>query len=95
MEVIAMCSNLTRGFRRLLISSYPKTFSQFRGQMPLETASEAPRGQEIPYAPRRHLSPEQIEEIVAGYLDGTTARELGEKFDVHRTTVSEILKDRE
>ena len=77
-----MCSNPTRGFRRLLTSSDPETFSQVRGETTIETVLDVPRGQEIPYSPKRHLSPSEIEQIVAGYLAGTTARELGERFEV-------------
>ena len=53
---------------------------------------DIPRGQEIPYSPKRHLGPAEIEQIVAGYLAGTTARELGERFEVDRKTVSGTLK---
>jgi hypothetical protein len=87
-----MCSNPTRGFRRLLTSSYPDALSQVRGNLAIETVLEAPRDHEVPYSPKRHLSPHEIEQIVAGYLAGATARELGEKFAVYRTTVSAILK---
>ncbi len=38
------------------------------------------------------LTPEQIEQIVAEYLAGATARKLGEGFEVDRKTVSGILK---
>lgn len=55
-------------------------------------AAAGSRGREIPYSPKRHLSPSEIEKIVARYLAGTTARELGEKFEVDRKTVSGILK---
>ena len=87
-----MCSNPSRGFRRLLTSSDSQTFSQVRGAKAMKTVLDIPRGQEIPYSPKRHLSPDHIEQIVAGYLAGTTARELGKRFEVDRTTVSGILK---
>ena len=45
-----------------------------------------------PLLPQAPSQPREIEEIVAGYLAGTTARELGEKFEAHRTAVSGILK---
>jgi len=61
--------------------------------MAIETVLVSRRGQEIPYSPKRHLRPEEIEQIVAGYLAGTTTRELGERFEVDRTTVSGILKN--
>ena len=80
-----MCSNPTRGFRRLLTSSDPEGSSQVRGGLATETAIEVPRRQKIPYSPKRHLSPDQRDQMVAGYLAGTTVRELGEKFEVHRT----------
>ena len=88
-----MCSNPTRGFRRLLTSSDPQTFSQVRGENTTESVLDVPRGQEISYSPKRHLSSSEIEQIVAGYLAGTTARELGERFEVDRKTVSGILKN--
>ena len=47
----------------------------------------------MPYSPKRHLSTEQVVQIVAGYLAGATALELGERFEVNRTTVSKLLKD--
>ena len=34
------------------------------------------RSQEVSYSSQRHLSPEETEQIVAGYLAGTTAQEL-------------------
>jgi len=87
-----MCSNPTRGFRRLITSSDPQPFSQVRDNLATKLFLDVPRGQEVPYSPKRHLSPDQIEQIVAGYLAGTTARELGERFEVDRSTVSGILK---
>jgi len=50
-----------------------------------------PIGQEVPYSPKRHLSHEQIQEILAGYLAGSTAKELGERFEIDHATVSKIL----
>ncbi|MEV0650954.1 hypothetical protein AB0I28_37455 [Phytomonospora sp. NPDC050363] len=41
---------------------------------------------------KKYLTPEQELEVVAGYLAGSTARELGAKFGVHRNTVGRILK---
>lgn len=67
-----MCSNSTRGSRRLLTSSNPETFSQVRGETLIQIVLDVPRGQEILYSPKRHLCPEQIDQIVAGYLAGTT-----------------------
>lgn len=34
----------------------------------------------------------EIKELVAGYQAGSTAKELGERWGIHRTTVSAILK---
>ena len=87
-----MCSNPTRVFRRLLTSSDAHTFSQVRGEKAITTVLDVPRGQKIPYSPKRHLGPGEIEQIVAGYLAGTTTRELGERFEVDWKTVSGILK---
>lgn len=42
----------------------------------------------------RRLRPDQVEKVVAGYQAGATLRELGERFSVHRTTVSELLEQR-
>ena len=61
-----MCSNPTRSFRRLLTSSDPVTFSQVMGDKTIQTVVDIPRGQEVPYSPKRHLSPSEIEQIVAG-----------------------------
>ena len=66
--------------------------SQVRGEKAIITVLDVPRGQKIPYSPKRHLGPGEIEQIVAGYLAGTTARELGERFEVDGNTVSGILK---
>ena len=90
--MIAICSNPNRGFRRLLASSDLDALSEVRGPMAIETVVKVSGGHEVPYTPKRHLSPEQIEEVVAGYLAGTTAQELGQKFEIDRTVVSRILR---
>ncbi len=41
---------------------------------------------------KRHLSPEDIETILAGYKAGITAKELGAQFEINRNTVSALLK---
>lgn len=46
---------------------------------------------EVP-ARHRRLSPDQLCELATQYEDGATVYELGERFGVHRNTVSEILK---
>jgi predicted DNA-binding protein (UPF0251 family) len=106
-EVIAMCSNtrVNRAFDRLLKihqgfyqDPRPSTVDTRQGVGGSLTANapvfepHSPSGQEIPYSPKRHLSSSEIEQIVAGYLAGTTARELGERYEVDRKTVSRILK---
>src|ERR1700694_497366 len=47
-------------------------------------------------SPKRklHLASEQVEAIVADYRAGSTAKELGAKFGIHRSTVSGLLKRR-
>jgi len=60
--------------------------------MAIETTYEAVPSPNSALSPKRHLSPEQITQIVAQYQDGATARELGERLEVHRTTVSGVLK---
>jgi hypothetical protein len=56
-----------------------------------ELRSAAPR------EPKRHpkqLCPDQIDELVAGYQSGITAKALAAKFDIHRGTVAAHLERR-
>jgi len=41
---------------------------------------------------QRRLPPEEIEELVAGYVAGTTAIALAGKYSIHRTTVLALLE---
>lgn len=52
-----------------------------------------PRTAERPNRARR-LRPEEIDELVAAYVDGTTTKELGERFKIHKTTVGKHLRAR-
>ena len=40
------------------------------------------------------LGDEQVQDLVAGYLSGTTVYELATRFGCHRNTVSRLLKSR-
>lgn len=40
----------------------------------------------------RHLQPEQVEKLIAGYQAGATVYELGDLFGIDRKTVSRILR---
>ena len=51
-------------------------------------------GDLIPHSPRHHLTTHEIEELVAGYQAGSTAKELGDRWRVHRSTVAALLKAR-
>jgi len=42
----------------------------------------------------RRLRPDQVDLVIESYLAGSTLREIGQRFSVHRTTVSELLKAR-
>jgi predicted HTH domain antitoxin len=42
----------------------------------------------------RRLQPHQVDEVVSRYLAGATLKELGEQYQVHRTTISELLDRR-
>ena len=51
----------------------------------------------IPRTPKqihRRLQPAQVDEIVSRYLGGATLKELGNEYQVHRTTISELLEQR-
>ncbi len=51
-------------------------------------------GAEIPTRRQAHrrLRPDEIRELVAGYQAGSTVYELARQFRIHRTTVSDLLK---
>jgi DNA-directed RNA polymerase specialized sigma24 family protein len=40
----------------------------------------------------RHLNDEQVQDLVAGYVEGASVYELGERFGIDRRTVSKILR---
>ena len=40
----------------------------------------------------RHLEPDQVEKLVAGYQAGATVYKLGDQFGIDRKTVSRILR---
>jgi hypothetical protein len=51
----------------------------------------------IPRTPKqthRRLQPLQVDEVVSRYLVGATLKELGKHYQVHRTTISELLEQR-
>ena len=51
----------------------------------------------IPGTPKqvhRRLRPDQVDQVVCLYLAGATLKELGKQFQVHRTTLSELLERR-
>ena len=51
----------------------------------------------IPRTPKqihRRLQPAQVDEVVRRYLGGATLKELGNEYQVHRTTISELLEQR-
>jgi hypothetical protein len=93
-EVNGICSNPPPRLRRLFQALGANTFCQVSGPTATPTASEQVPDDRIPYYPRRHLSASEIDEIIAGYLAGSTARELGDRWGVHRSTVAAFLKGR-
>ena len=42
---------------------------------------------------QKRLSPEEISGVIKDYKSGLTVYQLAEKYDCHRTTVSQKLKD--
>jgi hypothetical protein len=51
----------------------------------------------IPRTPKqvhRRLQPLQVDEVVSQYLAGATLKELGKQYQVHQTTISELLEQR-
>jgi hypothetical protein len=75
-EIDGICSNPPKRLRRLLETLDSSSFSEVKG--PKANAPEADSGpaDRIPYLPRRHLTPHEIEELIAGYQAGETAKEL-------------------
>jgi hypothetical protein len=68
-----------------------KALEQLREKLPsLGTLLSAPVEEDCPRRARR-LGTEQIQELIAGYQSGSTVYELGERFDIERRTVSNIL----
>ena len=62
----------------------------------LETLPSGPQIA-IPRTPKqvhRRLQPAEVDEVVDRYLAGATLKELGKQYQVHRTTVSELLEQR-
>lgn len=94
MEVNGICSNPPACLKQLLDALDPSSFSQLN--QPKTTATKPERGSVdlIPYYPRHHLATHEIEELVADYQTGSTAKELGDRWGVHRTTVAALLKAR-
>jgi hypothetical protein len=93
-EVNGICSNPPARLRRLLDALNPSSFSQPNGPKTTATEPEREPIDLIPYSPRHHLTTHEIEELVAGYQAGSTAKELGDRWRVHRTTVAALLKAR-
>jgi DNA invertase Pin-like site-specific DNA recombinase len=88
-EVIARCSNpsVNRQFEQVLhldldFLDHPKTKLLDDGQQVAHSVSRR----------RHHLTQEQEDLIVRGYEAGSTLKQLGERFLIHRTTVSIILR---
>jgi hypothetical protein len=62
----------------------------------LETVPSGPQTP-IPRTPKQihhRLQPAQVDEVVHRYLAGATLKELGKQYQVHRTTISELLEQR-
>ena len=75
-----MCSNPPGRLRRLFDTL--DTYSSGQVNEPKTTALEVDGGlvDRIPYSPRRHLISHEIEELVADYQAGSTAKELGGRW---------------
>jgi hypothetical protein len=70
----------------------PSSFPHVNGPKPSALEINGVPVDPILYSPKRHLMPNEIEELVGGYQAGSTAKELGGRWGVHRTTVAAILR---
>jgi hypothetical protein len=93
-EVTGICSNPPRRLRHLFEAWDASSLSQVSEPQTTALESEWVTGDLIPYSPRLHLTANEIEEIVAAYEAGSTAKELGVRWGIHRSTVSALLKGR-
>lgn len=93
-EVTGICSNPPRRLRHLFETWGPGSLSQVSEPKTTASDPEGLPGDLIPYSPRQHLTPHEIERLLARYQAGSTAKELGDLWGVHRATVSALLKER-
>ena len=56
---------------------------------PVSTLSHSPARRH-----RRYLSSEQIDQLAADYQAGSSTKDLGAEYGIHRNTVSTLLKRR-
>jgi hypothetical protein len=61
-------------------------------KLPDPTTSPSPPTARRKPARIRHLKPDQIDKLIAGYQAGATVYELGAQFKIDRKTVSRILR---
>ncbi|MCA1836699.1 MAG: hypothetical protein LC721_10390 [Actinobacteria bacterium] len=61
-------------------------------KLPDPTAAMSPTTQRRQPGRIRHLEPDQVEKLIAGYEAGATVYELGDLFEIDRKTVSWILR---
>jgi hypothetical protein len=81
-ELVGAYSNLSRTGERL------RKLLEMPPEGPAATTPRAARQSQ------RRLRRPEIDELVAGYLPGSTVYELADGFSIHRHTVSEILERR-
>lgn len=56
------------------------------------TSARRPHGQPVSRQTQIRLNPHQATALAAAYRDGLTMKELAQRFGVHRTTVSALLR---
>lgn len=82
MELVGAYSNLSEQRARIL---------ELLEMVPAGPLGGAPRtGRQV----HRRLREPEIDDLVAGYMAGSTVYELAHQFSIHRQTVSEILERR-